>query len=65
VGHQVFNIPKSQLDSSVKPGVRLILQLSEGQVIGVAVDEEATEEAKERIKNKYERLRGRARSKNR
>jgi hypothetical protein len=52
-----FDIPQEMLPRGCKPGNRLILQLDGNVVAKVIADEIGTEDAKERIKRKYEKLR--------
>jgi DUF3006 family protein len=52
-----YDIPLELLPQGSKPGNRLIVKLDGDRVADVIVDEKATEDAKERIKRKYEKLR--------
>lgn len=45
-----------ELLPDVRAGTRLILYFEGEELVGVAVDERATESARDRIKSKYERL---------
>jgi hypothetical protein len=50
-----LDIPQELLPD-VRAGTRLILYFEGKELAGVAVDEQATESARDRIKGKYERL---------
>jgi bifunctional DNA-binding transcriptional regulator/antitoxin component of YhaV-PrlF toxin-antitoxin module len=52
-----FDIPREILPKGIKPGNRVILTLDGDKVAKVIVDKKATEEARDRIKEKYEKLR--------
>ena len=52
-----FDIPRKMLPKGSKPGTRLILEVDGDEIENVTVDERATEDAKDRIRRKYEKLR--------
>ena len=52
-----FDIPRMMLPKDAQPGTRLILQVDGDNIEKVTVDEKATEDAKDRIRRKYEKLR--------
>lgn len=47
---------KLELLPDVRAGTRLILYFENEELVGIAVDEQATESDKDRIRSKYERL---------
>ena len=49
-----YDVPKSMTDA--KAGSRVLLYLESDQVIRVQVDEKETDEAFDRVRKKYERL---------
>jgi Protein of unknown function (DUF3006) len=49
-----FDVPKSMTDA--KPGSRILLHLEDGHIIRVEEDKKATDEALDRVRKKYERL---------
>ena len=53
-GGTKYDVPKSMTDA--KAGSRVLLYLESDQVIRVEVDEKATDEALDRVRKKYERL---------
>jgi hypothetical protein len=55
---QKFDLPLEMIEEA-KPGMRLRLHIDDNQVKRVKVDRAATDEAKDRISKKYERLRKR------
>ena len=56
-GHK-FDLPLEMIEEA-KPGMRLRLHIDDNQVKRVKDDRAATDEAKDRISKKYERLRKR------
>ncbi len=54
--HHKFDVPL-ELVKGAKPGMRLQLHIENDQIKRIEIDREATEEARDRIRNKYERLR--------
>lgn len=52
-----YNIPLEMLPQGSKPGNRLIVKLEGDTIADVIVNDKATEDAKERIKSKPEKLR--------
>jgi hypothetical protein len=51
-----FDIPV-ELVNDAKPGMRLQLYIENNQIKRIEIDREATEEARDRIRKKYEMLR--------
>jgi hypothetical protein len=51
-----FDVPV-ELVNGAKPGMRLQLHIENNQIKRVEIDRDATEEARERIRKKYETLR--------
>ncbi len=51
-----FDVPV-ELVNNAKPGMRLQLYIENNQIKRIEIDREATEEAKDRIRKKYEMLR--------
>lgn len=51
-----FDIPL-QLLSAIKPGSRVLVSLENDSIQSVEEDKEATDDARDRIKRKYQRLR--------
>ena len=51
-----FNVPV-ELVNDAKPGMRLQLYIENNQIKRIEIDREATEEARDRIRKKYEMLR--------
>lgn len=49
-----YDVPRIMTDA--KAGSRLLLYLEEGQVVKIDVDEKATDDALERIRKKYDRV---------
>ena len=54
--HHKFDVPV-ELVKDAKPGTRLQLYIEDNQVKAIEIDRDATEEARDRIRKKYERLR--------
>jgi hypothetical protein len=54
--HHKFDVPV-ELVNGAKPGMRLRLYIENNQIKRIEVDREATEEARDRIRKKYEMLR--------
>jgi hypothetical protein len=54
--HHRFDIPV-KLVKDAKPGMRLQLHIENNQIKRIEIDREATEEARDRIRKKYEMLR--------
>ena len=54
--HHKFDVPV-ELVNDAKPGMRLQLYIEDNQIKRIEVDRDATEEARDRIRKKYERLR--------
>ena len=54
--HHKFDIPV-ELVNGAKPGMRLQLHIENNQIKRIEIDREETEEAKDRIRKKYEMLR--------
>ena len=54
---ELSNVPRKLLPRRAKEGDYLELEIAEGSVIRAKADPEATQVAKERIKDKMERLR--------
>ena len=52
-----FDIPREMISEDVKPGMRLLLHIDGGEIIGIEMDREETNDARERIRRKYQRLR--------
>ena len=52
-----LDVPRSQLPSEAREGQWLRVELSDGQLVRVEIDLEATEAARARIQEKLERLR--------
>lgn len=50
-----FNVPL-RLMGEIKPGVRVLLTLEDNSVSSVREDKKATDNARERIRRKYQRL---------
>jgi hypothetical protein len=55
--HHPLDIPRSLLPHRVREGDYLRIERRENEIIGVTVDEEATERARKRIAEKLDRLR--------
>ena len=49
-----YDVPRNMTDA--KAGSRLLLYLEEGRVVKIDVDEKATDDALERIRKKYDRV---------
>ena len=56
--HHRFDVPV-KLVKDAKPGMRLQLHIENNQIKRIEIDREATEEARDRIRKKYEMLRRR------
>ena len=54
--HHKFNVPLEMVKNA-KPGTRLKLHIENDQISYIEIDRKATEEARDRIRKKYERLR--------
>jgi Protein of unknown function (DUF3006) len=54
--HHKFDVPV-KLVNGAKPGMRLQLHIENNQIKHIEIDREGTEEAKDRIRKKYEMLR--------
>jgi hypothetical protein len=54
--HHKFEVPV-ELVNDAKPGMRLQLYIEDNQIKRIEIDRDATEEARDRIRKKYERLR--------
>lgn len=54
--HHKFDVPV-ELVNDAKPGMRLQLYIEDNQIKRIEIDRDATEEAGDRIRKKYERLR--------
>ena len=54
--HHKFDVPV-ELVNDAKPGMRLQLYIENNQIKRIEIDREATEEARDRIRKKYEMLR--------
>ncbi|HEX2231223.1 MAG TPA: DUF3006 domain-containing protein, partial [Nitrososphaeraceae archaeon] len=54
--HHRFDVPV-ELVNGAKPGMRLQMHIENNQIKRVEIDRDATEEARERIRKKYETLR--------
>ena len=54
--HQRIDVPV-KLVKDAKPGMRLQLHIENNQIKRIEIDREATEEARDRIRKKYEMLR--------
>jgi hypothetical protein len=54
--HHRFDVPV-KLVKDAKPGMRLQLYIENNQIKRIEIDREATEEARDRIRKKYEMLR--------
>ena len=54
--HRKFDVPV-ELVNDAKPGMRLQLYIEDNQIKRIEIDREATEEARDRIRKKYEMLR--------
>ena len=54
--HYKFNVPLEMVKNA-KPGTRLKLHIENDQISYIEIDRKATEEARDRIRKKYERLR--------
>lgn len=54
--HHKFDVPV-ELVNDAKPGMHLQLYIENNQIKRVEIDREATEKARDRIRNKYEMLR--------
>jgi hypothetical protein len=54
--HHKVDVPV-ELVNDAKPGMRLQLYIEENQIKRIEIDRDATEEARDRIRKKYERLR--------
>ena len=54
--HHKFDVPV-ELVNDAKPGMRLHLYIENNQIKRIEIDREATEEARDRIRKKYEMLR--------
>jgi hypothetical protein len=54
--HHKFDVPV-ELVNNAKPGMRLQLYIEDNQIKRIEIDRDATEEARDRIRKKYERLR--------
>jgi hypothetical protein len=51
-----FDLPREMVHDA-KPGARLLLHVDGNYVARVEIDQQGTEDARERIRKKYERLR--------
>ena len=54
--HHKVNVPV-KLVNDAKPGMRLQLYIEDNQIKRIEIDRDATEEARDRIRKKYEMLR--------
>ena len=54
--HRRFDVPM-KLVKDAKPGMRLQLHIENNQIKRIEIDREATDEARDRIRKKYEMLR--------
>jgi hypothetical protein len=54
--HHKFDVPV-ELVNDAKPGMRLQLYIENNQIKRIEIDRESTEEARDRIRKKYEMLR--------
>jgi hypothetical protein len=54
--HHKFDVPV-ELVNDAKPGMHLQLHIENNQIKHIEIDREATEEARDRIRKKYEMLR--------
>jgi DUF3006 family protein len=54
--HHKFDVPV-ELVNDAKPGMHLQLHVENNQIKRIEIDREATEEARDRIRKKYEMLR--------
>jgi hypothetical protein len=54
--HHKFDVPV-ELVNNAKPGMHLQLHIENNQIKRIEIDREATEEARDRIRKKYEMLR--------
>jgi hypothetical protein len=54
--HHKFDVPV-ELVKDAKPGMRLQLFIENNQIKRIVIDREATDEARDRIRKKYEMLR--------
>jgi len=54
--HHKFDVPV-ELVNDAKPGMHLQLHIENNQIKRIEIDREATEEARDRIRKKYEMLR--------
>ena len=54
--HHKFDVPV-ELVNDAKPGMRLQLYIENNQIKRIELDREATDEARDRIRKKYEMLR--------
>jgi Protein of unknown function (DUF3006) len=54
--HHKFDVPV-ELVNDAKPGMRLQLYIENNQIKRIELDRDATEEARDRIRKKYEMLR--------
>ena len=54
--HHKFDVPV-ELVNDAKPGMRLQLYIENNQIKRIELDRESTEEARDRIRKKYEMLR--------
>lgn len=54
--HHKFDVPL-ELVNDAKPGMRLQLYIENNQIKRIEIDREATDEARDRIRKKYEMLR--------
>lgn len=50
-----FDVPRSMI-SDAKPGSKILLYVEGDDIIGIEVDRQATDEALDRIRKKYQRL---------
>lgn len=51
-----FDLPREMIGDDAKPGMRLLLHIDGGDIIGVELDRQETTDARERIRRKYQRL---------
>jgi hypothetical protein len=54
--HHKFDVPV-ELVNDAKPGMHLQLHIENNQIKSIEIDREATQEANDRIRKKYEKLR--------
>ena len=54
--HHKFDVPV-ELVKGAKPGMRLQVYIEDNQIKRIEIDRDATEEARDRIRKKYEMLR--------